>query len=271
MTASKYSYLGGFVATSNVYAGFLSGVPVSGTQAHSFIMSFESEEDIAKSRIIDGKDLLPMAMKYREELGWTSTKLPELYAFISFASAYPDGFSALIDSYSTLGSGVKNFLCVALALGELGHQAKGVRLDSGDLAQLSKECRKLFIEIGAKYDRDFSKLSIVASNDINENSLIALNEVGHEMDVFGIGTNLVTCQAQPALGMVYKVVEFKGTPRIKFSEELEKVTLPGPKSVLRVFKGGKPVFDILCTRGEVADLVGNPSNLKVINSREFDT
>ena len=71
--------------------------------------------------------------------------------------------------------------------------------------------------------------------------------------------------------MVYKVVEFKGTPRIKFSEELEKVTLPGPKSVLRVFKGGKPVFDVLCMRAEVADLVGNPSNLKVINSRDFDT
>ena len=193
MTASKYAYLGGFVATSNVYAGYLSAIPCSGTQAHSFIMSFESEEDIANSRTVDGQDLLPMALKYREELGWTGTKLAELYAFISFASAYPDGFSALIDSYSTIGSGVKNFLCVALSLSDLGHVSKGVRLDSGDLAQLSKDCRKHFLEIGEKYGRDFSKFNIVASNDINEDSLIALNEFGHEMNTYGIGTNLVTC------------------------------------------------------------------------------
>lgn len=233
-------------------------------------MSFESEEDIADCRMVDGKDLLPMALKYREELGWTATKLPELYAFISFAVAYPDNFSALIDSYSTLGSGVKNYLCVALALSELGHESKGVRLDSGDLAQLSKECRKLFIETGQKYGYDYSKFDIVASNDINEDSLIALNEVGHEMDVFGIGTNLVTCQKQPALGMVYKVVEFKGTPRIKFSEEIEKVTLPGPKNTLRVFKNGKPVFDMLCTQEEVESLMQNPGSVKFFSSRQSD-
>jgi len=82
---------------------------------------------------------------------------------------------------------------------------------------------------------------IVASNDINETSLKALKENGHEIDVFGIGTNLVTCQAQPALGMVYKVVEFQGTPRMKFSEEVEKITIPGSKAVVRIFDdAGKP-------------------------------
>mmetsp|Transcript_7304 Transcript_7304/g.12357 ORF Transcript_7304/g.12357 Transcript_7304/m.12357 type:complete len:161 (-) Transcript_7304:766-1248(-) len=136
MVASKYSFLGGFVGTSNVYSGYLTGVPVSGTQAHSFIMSFESEDDIKFSRVMvkEGVDLLELAQKYRKELGWTQTNLGELYAFVSFAHSYPESFSSLIDSYSTMNSGIKNFLVVALALKELGYQPSGVRLDSGDLA-----------------------------------------------------------------------------------------------------------------------------------------
>lgn len=94
-------------------------------------------------------------------------------------------------------------------------------------------------EIGESKGHDFSQMKIVASNDINEKTLNELNANNHKIDVFGIGTNLVTCQAQPALGMVYKVVEFQGTPRMKFSEELEKITLPGPKSVVRVFIPGQ--------------------------------
>ena len=102
---------------------------------------------------------------------------------------------ALVDSYSTLGSGVKNFLCVALALEECGHKALGIRLDSGDLALLSKEARKMYIEVGNKFGKDFGYLKIVASNDINEDVIKKLKEKNHEIDVFGIGTNLVTCQA----------------------------------------------------------------------------
>lgn len=214
-------------------------------------MSFEKEEDIADSRVVDGQDLLKMALKYREELNWNETNLGELYAFVSFAHAYPDGFSSLIDSYSTLKSGIKNFLCVSLALKELGHEPKGVRLDSGDLSQLSKDCRAIMIETGKKYNHDFSGLKIVASNDINENSLRELNEMGHEIDNFGIGTNLVTCQLQPALGMVYKVVESEGTARMKFSEEIGKITIPGPKSILRVYQNDQPTFDLLCTEAEL--------------------
>ena len=85
MTASKYSYLGGFHGTSNVYSGYLAGVPALGTQAHSFIMSFEKEEDIAHSRVLEGVDLLERTLQYREQLGWTETNMGELYAFVAFA------------------------------------------------------------------------------------------------------------------------------------------------------------------------------------------
>ena len=134
MIATKYSYLGGFVGSSNVYGSYLFGLPANGTQAHSFIMSFEKEEDCEKLRTLDGVDMLKLSMKYRDELGWNQTNMGELYAFVSFACAYPNSFSSLVDSYSTMNSGVPNFLIVSLALKELGYDGKGIRLDSGDLA-----------------------------------------------------------------------------------------------------------------------------------------
>lgn len=107
--------------------------------------------------------------------------------------------------------------------------------------------------MGQKFDRDFSKVKVVASNDINEKSIRSLISKNHQIDVFGIGTNLVTCQAQPALGMVYKVCEFQGTPRIKISEEPEKTTIPGSKYVVRAFDDkDKPIFDVLCLMDEPA-------------------
>lgn len=193
MIASKYSYLGGFIGTSNVYGGYLNGIPALGTVAHSFIMSFEKEEDIANSRVVDGTDLLEKSLIYRKDLGWEDTNLGELYAFISFAFSYPTSFSALVDSYSTMNSGVKNFLIVTLVLKDLGYNSTGIRLDSGDLAQLSKDSKALFKQVGEKYGHDFSNLQVVASNDINEDSLQALDKENHQVDVFGIGTNLVTC------------------------------------------------------------------------------
>ena len=188
----------------------------------------------------------------------------ELYSFISFAVSYPDAFSALIDSYHTINSGVKNFLIVAIVLKQLGHDAKGIRLDSGDLPQLSKDCRQIMNDTGNKYGYDFSKFQIVASNDINEDRINEFNASGHEMDVYGIGTNLVTCQKQPALGMVYKVVQFQGTPRMKLSAEMEKSTLPGSKTLFRVYMEDEvtPSFDLLC-------LDNNPELEQVQNLEEF--
>merc|ERR1712137_1342329 len=97
-------------------------------------------------RVLDGIDLLEACMKYRDQLCWTGTNMSELYAFISFATAYPNAFSSLVDTYSTINSGTRNFLIVACVLKDLGYQARGIRLDSGDLAQLSKDCRKLMKE-----------------------------------------------------------------------------------------------------------------------------
>lgn len=181
LTASKYAYMGGFVATSNVYAGYLYNIPVAGTCAHSFIMSFESEDDIAQSRTLAPKDggepidLVEACLRYREELGWTSTVLKELYAYISFAVAYPDAFSALVDSYNTMESGVKNCIIVSLVLHDLGYKAVGIRLDSGDLAVLSQQAKALFADVSNRYGKDLTHMKVVASNDINEATINQLN------------------------------------------------------------------------------------------------
>lgn len=140
MTASKYSYLGGFDASSNAEAGFKYGIPIVGTHAHSFVMSYETEKDLGDNRFINGVDILQKALENRAKLCWTSTEMSELYAFVAYACAFPKRFIALVDSYSTLNSGVKNFIAVYLALYDLGYTGKekdtayGVRLDSGDLA-----------------------------------------------------------------------------------------------------------------------------------------
>ncbi|GAM24576.1 hypothetical protein SAMD00019534_077510 [Acytostelium subglobosum LB1] len=251
MSASRYAYLGGADGTSNVLAHCFFGVPVRGTHAHSFVTSYHSIDDLPESTVLDpnGKthDLLKLALKYRDELEFKTTVLSELYAFLAYARTFPKGFLALVDTYDTLNSGVPNFLCVSLALHEIGYQGVGIRLDSGDLSYLSKESRKMFKKVGQKYGIDyFDKLQIVASNDLNEATINALNRQGHEIDVFAIGTNLVTCQAQPALGCVYKLVEINGQPRIKLSQESSKVTLPGRKLAYRIFgEAGHPLVDLL--------------------------
>jgi nicotinate phosphoribosyltransferase len=159
----------------------------------------------------------------------------ELAAFTAYAAAFPSKFLALIDTYDTLHSGLPNFLCVAAALAECGYSAVGVRLDSGDLAYLSKEVRRGFAASAAAHGVETAAFKIVASNNINERVLHALEKQGHDIDTFGIGTHLVTCQRQPALGMVYKLVEVNGSPRIKLSQELTKVTIPGRKDVCVLF------------------------------------
>merc|ERR1712176_200451 len=121
---------------------------------------------IAKTRKLGDTDVLKACLKYRDKLGWTWTNLGELYAFISFAVAYPSHFFALVDSYSTMASGIRNFLLVALVLKDLGYDAKGIRLDSGDLAELSKSCRALMDETGSMFGYDFSKIGIAASDGI---------------------------------------------------------------------------------------------------------
>lgn len=240
LSAAKYAVMGGFNGTSNVLAGQIFNVPVKGTHAHAFVQSFTGFEDLNSSEIetSEGKavNFKAIVQKYRQELDWTKTNEGELAAFIAYAQAFPKGFLALVDTYNTLESGVKNFLLVALALHECGYKPIGIRLDSGDLAYLSEESRLFFHWIANKYKIDyFANLVIAASNDITIERLLNMAQNGHEINTFGIGTHAVTCQEQPALGGVYKLVEINGQPKIKISEEPSKTTLPGRKNLYRIF------------------------------------
>jgi nicotinate phosphoribosyltransferase len=130
----------------------------------------------------------------------------ELASFVAYSIAFPDHFFALIDTYDVLRSGIVNFIAVTLALNTLGYRSLGVRIDSGDLAYLSRKIRSIYDKIASIKDLSwFSQLSIIVSNDISEHTIYSLNEQGHKITSFGIGTQLVTCQRQPALGCVYKV------------------------------------------------------------------
>lgn len=252
VSASRYSYMGGFDGTSNVLAGKLFGIPVRGTHAHAFVSSFSA----ADFNVADAD--AAFTKKKLEEIEFGKTNLGELAAFLAYARAFPDGFLALVDTYDTLRSGIPNFLAVAALLHRTGHKPIGIRLDSGDLAYLSKEARRMFRAASERLNiPEFANLKIAASNDINEETLHALNQQGHEIDIFGIGTHLVTCQAQPALGCVYKLVEIDGEPRIKLSDEPGKITIPGTKKAYRLIgKEGFPLADVLTCADEPEPAIG---------------
>jgi nicotinate phosphoribosyltransferase len=173
----------------------------------------------------ESRPFAKLCLQYLNELGpilnilSDETNKGELAAFISYAIAFPSGFLALVDTYDVLKSGLPNFLAVARALHECNYQAVGLRLDSGDLAYLSLEVRQKFVTAAEHFNLSYMKdFNIVASNDINEDILISLEKQEHAIDTFGIGTHLVTCQKQPALGCVYKLVEvsiFGNKKRVK--------------------------------------------------------
>ena len=255
VSASRYSYMGGFDGTSNVLAGYLFGVPIKGTHAHSYVQSFTGMEDLRNQTLTgtDGKDhdFVKMVLEIRGELGFNHTNEGELASFIAYAQAFPKDLLALVDTYDTLKSGVPNFICVALGLFKLGYKPIGIRLDSGDLSYLSKRARKMLTDIGAKTQSPLSKCMILASNEINKSVLISLKQQGHEIDTFGIGTHLVTCDDQPSMGCVYKLVEAKGIPRIKLTQELNKMTIPGRKEIYRLFgEDGFSLLDLMIRAGD---------------------
>uniref|UniRef100_H2YXI5 Nicotinate phosphoribosyltransferase n=1 Tax=Ciona savignyi TaxID=51511 RepID=H2YXI5_CIOSA len=244
LSASKYCYIGGFDGTSNVLAGKLFGIPVRGTHAHAFVNSFSSLDDVNPEAVLPQQPKLSfcqLAMSWLTKISPIlnilehETNKGELKAFLAYAYAFPRTCLCLLDTYSVIKSGLPNFLAVALALNEYGYRAIGVRLDSGDLAYLSrKSCPWM------------KKFTVVASNDINEETLISLKEQKHEINSFGIGTHLVTCQKQPALGCVFKLVEVNGEPRMKLSEDVGKINLPGKKSVFRLYsEDGLAILDLI--------------------------
>lgn len=266
LSASKYAYMGGFDGTSNVLAGKLFNIPVKGTHAHAYVTSFMSLDDITMRSLAPKDDpsneidFLELSLHWLKEVS-PVLRIPcdqansgELAAFVSYAIAFPDGFMALIDTYDVIRSGMLNFCAVALALNDLGYRALGVRIDSGDLAYLSDMARAAFKNVARKFNVPwFESMTIVASNDINEETIISLNEQGHKIDCFGIGTHLVTCQKQPALGCVYKLVQLNGQPRMKLSQDVEKVTMPGRKDVYRLFgQDGTALLDLMQQTDEPA-------------------
>ncbi|XP_012608367.2 nicotinate phosphoribosyltransferase isoform X1 [Microcebus murinus] len=259
LTASTYSYLGGFDSSSNVLAGQLRGVPVAGTLAHSFVTSFSGSE-VPSDPILapaagegSGVDLAASVKEWLERvcahlrLGVQEPHPGERAAFVAYALAFPRAFQGLLDSYSVWRSGLPNFLAVALALGELGYRPVGVRLDSGDLLQLAQEVRGVFRATAAHFQVPWlESVSIAVSNNIDEEELVRLAQEGSEVNVIGIGTSVVTCPQQPSLGCVYKLVSVGGQPRMKLTEDPEKQTLPGSKAAFRLLGyDGSPLLDVL--------------------------
>ncbi len=191
--ASKAAVIGGLDGTSNVYAGLLYDLEVSGTMAHSWIQSFEDE----------------------------------LTAFKTYAKFYPDSCVLLVDTYDTLKSGIPNAITVAKELELAGHQLKAIRLDSGDLAYFSKKARKQLDQAGLEY------VKIAASNQLDEHLIKSLHDQNAPIDIYGVGTKLVTAYDHPALDGVYKLSSIAGNPTLKISENIEKITLPAPKKIIR--------------------------------------
>jgi len=194
--ASRAAVIGGASSTSNVLAGKIFGIPVAGTQAHSWIQSFDTE----------------------------------LEAFRTYANIHPENTTLLVDTYDTLKSGVPNAITVAKEMEQQGAKLKAIRLDSGDMAYLSRHARKMLDDAG------LPSVKIVASNQLNEyiiNTL--LKDQNAAIDVFGVGTEMVTGKPDAALDGVYKLVCLNEIPRMKLSENPEKTTLPGKKQLVRYF------------------------------------
>ena len=217
---ARAAIIGGCSSTSNVIAGKMFDVPVAGTMAHSFVMDYPTEYE----------------------------------AFRAYAKAYPDSCMLLVDTYDTLRSGVPNAIKVFQELKAAGHKPKGIRLDSGDLAYLSKKARKMLDDAG------FPEAIICVSGDLDERLITSLLHQGAKIDSWGIGTKLITSEDLPSLGGVYKlssVIDKDGnaTPKIKLSDNHIKITNPGFKKLYRLYDraNGMAIADLITLHEEEID------------------
>ncbi|OAB45036.1 nicotinate phosphoribosyltransferase [Paenibacillus antarcticus] len=224
---ARAAYISGFHATSNMLAGKKFGIPTKGTHAHSWVQSFKSEQE----------------------------------SFDAYAKVLPDQVSLLVDTFDTLESGMPHAIQTAKYLTSIGKQLSAIRLDSGDLAYLSIEARRMLDEAG------LPNVKIVASNDLDENTILNLKTQGARIDTWGVGTQLITAADQPSLGGVYKLVERdvdgEMKPTIKISGNPEKVSTPGKKDVYRIIDqtNGKAVADYICFPDEEQPRAGGPIKL----------
>ena len=216
---ARAAYIGGCAGTACTLSDELYGVPATGTMAHSWVQMFDSE----------------------------------LEAFEEYCRVYPQGAVLLVDTYNVLKSGVPNAIkAFDNVLKPLGARPVGIRLDSGDIAYLSIEARKMLDEAG------YPDCKIVASNSLDEHIITDLINQGAKIDSFGVGERLITSSAEPVFGGVYKLcaTEENGviTPKIKISENVEKITNPHFKKVYRIFdKNGKATADLICVHDEIID------------------
>jgi nicotinate phosphoribosyltransferase len=213
LSASRAAYLGGCAATSNVLAGRLFGIPAKGTHAHSWVMCFDDEPT----------------------------------AFRAYAQAMPNNCVFLVDTYNTI-QGVRNAVAVAKELRKAGHEMIGIRLDSGDLAYLSIEARRILDEAG------FPNAAIVASNELDEHIIISLKDQGAKINVWGVGTRLATAFDEPALGGVYKLSAIRQPGenweyKVKLSEQAIKISNPGVLQVRRYSRGRQAIGDMIFDEG----------------------
>ena len=218
---ARACYIGGVGATATTISDEMFGIPAVGTMAHSFVQFFDSEYE----------------------------------AFKAYAEVYPDNCILLIDTYNVLESGIKNAIKVAKEVLEpMGKRLKGIRIDSGDLAYLTKKVRKILDDAGCE------DCTIVVSNSIDEYVITSLNEQGARIDSYGIGERMITAKSEPVFGGVYKLAAVQrddGTfePKIKISENVEKITNPGFKALWRIYDKdtGKGIADVITLADEVID------------------
>lgn len=215
---ARAAVIAGCKATSNVLTGKLFGIPIGGTHAHSWVMSFPDE----------------------------------LTAFRAYADIFPDNCMLLVDTYDTLNSGMPNALKVFDEIRARGYEPVGIRLDSGDLAYLSRECRRMMDEAG------YPNAKVFASGDLDEELIWDLKAQGAAIDVWGVGTRLITSQNCPALGGVYKLaaeeIDGRFVPKIKISENPAKITNPGQKMLYRLYDAdGMAVADLITLNHENID------------------
>jgi nicotinate phosphoribosyltransferase len=226
LSEARAAYVGGIRSTSNVLAGKEFSIPVKGTHAHSWIMAFPDE----------------------------------LTAFRKYAEVFPDNCILLADTYDTLKSGIPNAITVARELRAMGHSLRGVRIDSGDLAYLSGETRRMLDAAG------FPNVKIVASNELDEFVITSIRDGGGKVDIYGVGTRLSTCAGEGggALGGVYKLVRIGDSPKLKVTSDIAKATLPDLKRLLRaVAPDGSFIQDVITLAHEEVtpgDRVYDPSN-----------
>lgn len=218
---ARAAYIGGACGTATVSAGKMFNIPVLGTMAHSFVQLFDSEFE----------------------------------AFKAYAQTYPDNCVLLVDTFDTLKSGVPNAIrCAQEVLAPMGKRLKGIRLDSGDIAYLTKKARMMLDVAG------LTDCKITASNALDEYLIRSLLDQGAKIDSFGVGENMIVSKSSPVFGGVYKLAAVKNndgsiTPKIKISENTEKITNPGFKRVYRLYDNetNKAIADLICMHDEVVD------------------